>query len=259
MYASNYFEQAILNLLRGNSITAPGTVYLGLFLTNPTDTGQAGNELSYSGYVRQPITLTAPAASEAGIYVENANEIGFAESAIAAGTINYAAIFDEQSGGNMLVYAQLSNPLEVVAGIAPVFRTSSIRWTFSGNISPAMKTAILNVLRGADVAGITPWIALCNGDILASGVEFSGNNYARFRVTFSAPAQQESGAAQVKNTALALSNIATGSWGNLTHIAIMSAQTEGTIFATMAVPNPFQIKNGMAAGFQAEALKLSMN
>ena len=57
MYASNYLETAIINLMRGTSLQAPTGLYVGLFLSDPTDTGTAGTEVSYTGYARQPITF----------------------------------------------------------------------------------------------------------------------------------------------------------------------------------------------------------
>lgn len=52
MYATDYFERLTLNLLRGQSATAPVRVYIGLFLNNPGDEG-GGTEAGYSGYARQ--------------------------------------------------------------------------------------------------------------------------------------------------------------------------------------------------------------
>ena len=45
MYATDYFETLILNLARGVSATAPQTMYLALYLNDPSDTG-GGTEVS---------------------------------------------------------------------------------------------------------------------------------------------------------------------------------------------------------------------
>lgn len=263
MYATNYFENKMLNLLRGANISAPQSVYLALFHTDPTDSGAAGQEASYSGYTRKQIEFSAPAETDGtpnSMYIENTNEIGFTEAPVDAGTVNFIAVFDAQTGGNMLLYCELSNPLDVVAGIAPAFRTASIRWTWNGVFSAAAKTGIMNTLRGTAMNGITPWIALCSGDIEAAGSEFRGGNYARLRIEFSAPQQDTaSGAAKVSNTALTLSNVATANWGSLTHVAIMDAQTDGTIFAVMELPNVFSIKTNMTVGFNIGTFQLSVN
>lgn len=70
MYATNHFEEIMLNLARGISASAPETMYLALYLNDPGDDG-AGTEVSYSGYARQPITFSAPAASGNGYAMQN--------------------------------------------------------------------------------------------------------------------------------------------------------------------------------------------
>jgi hypothetical protein len=47
MYATNYFETKILNIFSGTPCVAPSGLYVGLFLSNPTETGVAGTEVSY--------------------------------------------------------------------------------------------------------------------------------------------------------------------------------------------------------------------
>ena len=63
MYATNYFENLMLNVARQQNISAPATVYLALYQSNPSDTGTGGTEVSYTGYARQAITFSAPAVS----------------------------------------------------------------------------------------------------------------------------------------------------------------------------------------------------
>ena len=55
MYATNYFEEKMLNLMHGYNISAPEKLYLELFLTDPGDAGTGGTPISYSGYARQEI------------------------------------------------------------------------------------------------------------------------------------------------------------------------------------------------------------
>ena len=176
MYASNYFETAMLNLMRSTSITAPGTMYLALFLSNPGDSGTDGTEITYTGYQRQAITFTAPTASGSGLAMENTALISFPESASSAGSVTYVAVFDNSTGGNMWLYGQLDTPLNVQTGVSPVFRAGSVKWIWSGNLSTYYRTAIMNTLRGTNCSGFAPYVALCNGDPTGAGNEFSGNN-----------------------------------------------------------------------------------
>ena len=57
MYASNYFENQVLNLMRNQPASGYSQLYLALFLSNPGDTGTEGTEISYSAYARQPISF----------------------------------------------------------------------------------------------------------------------------------------------------------------------------------------------------------
>ena len=259
MYASNYFEEQMLNLMRGQSITAPSHLYLGLFLTNPTDTGTGGTEVSYSGYARQEIAFSAPAAAGSGMKIQNTAEITFPESAIDAGTVTYIGVFDAQSNGNMLLYAQLSTSLKIQPGVSPVFRAGSVSWTWSGNLSTYYKTAIMNTLRGTNCAGFSPYLALCNGDPTGSGTEFSGGNYARIACTMSAPSQQVSGAAMSQNSAQVVSNVSTAAWGDLSHVAICNASTSGNVFAVVALDVTYNLISGASVGFKAGRVQVSIN
>ena len=261
MYASNYLEELILNLLRGSShsINIPG-LYVALFLSNPTDTGSAGTEISYSGYARQTIAFTTPAASGGGLEMHNSAEITFPECSSGSNTVTYVGIFDSLSGGNMLLYGELSSSLIVQPGVSPVFRAGSLKWTWTGNLSTYYRTRIMNaVRRNLTATGFTPKIALCNGDPTGTGSEFSGNNYSRISVSFTAPAQQTSGVAQTQNSAEIVSAVSSGSWGNLTHLAIYDAASNGNCFAVIALSNTYTINTNSSVGFRAGALKFSIN
>lgn len=259
MYATNYFEAKMLNLMRGQSITAPANVYLALFLSNPSDTGAAGTEISYTNYARMPITFSSPSASGSGLMMQNTNQISFAEASSSVGTVTYVGVYDALSGGNLLLYGQLDTALVVQSGVTPVFRTGAVKWIWSGNLSTYYRTAIMNTLRGTDCSGFTPYVALCNGDPTGSGNEFNGNAYSRFEVTMSAPAQQSSGVAQSSNTTDVISNTSTGNWGQLTYIGICDAISNGNFFAVIPLTTTFSMVSGSSAGFRSGNLKFNVN
>lgn len=259
MYASNYFENAMINLMRGQSIAAPATLYLALFLSNPGDTGTDGTEVSYTGYARQPITFSAPTASGSGLMMQNTSLINFEESATSAGTVTYVAVFDSLTGGNMYLYGQLDVSLVIQTGVSPVFRAGSIKWIWSGNLTTYYRTQIMNTLRGTNCVGFSPYIALCNGDPASSGSEFSGGEYERIAVTMSAPAQQQSGTAMSQNIADVLSNISTSNWGTLTYVCIYDAQTGGSAFAAISLGRSYSVPLGTAIGFHAGDLQFNVN
>lgn len=259
MYATDYFENRMLGLLRGQNITAPANVYLALFFSNPTDTGTGGTEVSYTNYARQPVTFSAPAASGTGLMIQNASQISFAEASTNVGTVTHIGLYDALSGGNLLLYGQLDTPLTVQAQVTPVFRAGSIKWIWSGNLTQTYRARIMGTLRGTSCSGFTPYIALCNGDPTGAGSEFSGGDYARIPVTFSAGEQQASGACQASNTDDIMSNTSTSAWGQQTHVAICDASSGGEYFAVLALAETFNMISGSASGFRAGDLKVNIN
>ena len=118
MYATNHFETAILNSMRGTTLTAPATIYLALFITDPTDTGQAGTEVNYEGYQRQPITFSAPAEVTGGVGIQNDAQITFPKAVSDGGTVAYIGLMDSVTGGNMWAHGPLTDSLPLSAGTA---------------------------------------------------------------------------------------------------------------------------------------------
>lgn len=259
MYASNYFENQVLNLMRGQSIAGYTNLYLALFLSNPGDTGTEGTEITYTGYARQAISFSAPAASGSGLMIQNTALISFAEATSSAGTVTYVAVFDSLTGGNMLLYAPLDIALVVQNGVSPVFRAGNIKFVMSGNFSTYYRTQILNTLRGTNCVGFSPYLALCNGDPTASGAEFSGGDYARIALTMGAPSQQASGTALSVNTADAMSNVSTANWGTLTHAVIYDAQTGGSPFVIVDLGRSYAAPIGTTMGAHAGELQINFN
>lgn len=258
MYASNYFESMVLNLMRGQSIAAPTTLYLALFLSNPGDTGSEGTEISYTGYARQLITFSAPAASGSGLMIQNTNLISFAEATSSVGTATYLAVFDSLTAGNMYMYAPLDQALVVQNGVSPVYRAGNIKFLLTG-FTAYYRTQILNVLRGTNLAGFAPYMALCNGDPTESGLEFSGGDYERIQLTMGAPSQQSSGAALSVNISDGMSNVSTTNWGSLTHLAIYDAETGGNAYAVINLGRTYAAPIGSTIGARAGEVQVSFN
>lgn len=226
MYATNYFETLILNLFRGESITAPSSVYVGLFLNNPGEQG-AGTEISYSGYSRMPIIFSAPAAMSGGMGVQNMGDITFAKTSVALGNIPYIGVFDSLAGGNMLLYGELTEVVSIDAGEAPVIADGEAAWWSLGNMSNSLRTRIFNLLRGTSCVGFDPHLALFNGDPDAGGTELSGGAYERALLTFSSPLEQASGQMIITNSTTTTMNRSTTAWGNWSYTAIMDAASGG--------------------------------
>lgn len=95
--------QAIFN--KGD-YKGPDAFYVALFNGDPTNTGK---EVSGGGYERLPVTLTV-----AGTNATNANKVLWEPATTDWGNINFAAIYDAASAGNMIATAALSQPLSIL-------------------------------------------------------------------------------------------------------------------------------------------------
>jgi hypothetical protein len=109
---SDYFENKIIDhMLRGQPFTPPSTIYLALFTVAPTDAG-GGTEVSGGGYARQAFTLT-PAS---GGTSSNSADIVFPTATADWGTIVAVGIFDAATGGNLLMWGNLTTSKTVNSG-----------------------------------------------------------------------------------------------------------------------------------------------
>lgn len=257
---SNIFETLVLNTARGITAAAPGTIYVALFLSDPTESGTAGTEAAYTGYARQPITLSTPAADGTSVSCRNTNQIVFPTPDQAAGTVTHAAIMNASNGGDVLVYKQLDDPIVLTAEISPRFGVGKIVLSLAaGNMDPTYKTSVLNYLRGQNIDGFTPYLALYDGDPNVSGVELSGTNYARMPIVFDVPAEQVSGQMQMANSNSAESSPAVSNWGTWAYGVVMTAATGGNRFYYKANLASYVMNNGAQAYIQPNSVKVSIN
>ena len=106
--ATNYLrEQMIAHILDNTSYTSPTDVYLALF-TSATDEDGGGDEVTGGSYARQVITFSATTVDG-----ERENDsLSFTD--MPATTVEGLAIFDADTGGNMLYYANFA-PVSVDA------------------------------------------------------------------------------------------------------------------------------------------------
>jgi len=113
---SNYLENALINVtLRNTAYTAPTTVYLGLYTTDPTD-ADTGTEVTGNAYVRQAITFGAPSNGVS----TNSAAIEFPQATGSWGTVAYIGIRDALTTGNLLYHTPLDASKTIATG--DVFR-----------------------------------------------------------------------------------------------------------------------------------------
>lgn len=101
---SDYLENALVNAtLRGQAYTAPATVYMALFTSDPTDAA-TGTEVTGGAYARQSMAFAAPSNGASS----NSADVLFPVATAGWGTITHFAIYDAATAGNMLYYGVLT-------------------------------------------------------------------------------------------------------------------------------------------------------
>lgn len=115
MSFSNYLENKVmLHVFGGTSYTAPATLYVALYTSDPGE-GDTGTEVSGGSYARQSaaFTITGNAAA-------NTAAIEFPTASASWGTVTYVGIRDASSGGNLLASGALTTSKTISSG--DVFR-----------------------------------------------------------------------------------------------------------------------------------------
>lgn len=116
---SNYLENALINgTIRGTSYTAPSTVYVGLYTSDPTD-ANTGTEVSGGSYARQSATFAAPSN---GSSASNA-DITFPQATANWGTVGWIGILDASTSGNLLYHTALDASKTIETG--DIFKIAS--------------------------------------------------------------------------------------------------------------------------------------
>jgi hypothetical protein len=109
---SNYLETALINgTLRGTTYTAPTTVYVGLYTSDPTD-ADTGTEVSGGSYARQAVTFGAPSNGVS----TNSAAIEFPQATGTWGTVGWIGIEDASTGGNLLYHTALDASKTIATG-----------------------------------------------------------------------------------------------------------------------------------------------
>ena len=109
---SNYLENALINVtLRATSYTAPTTVYVALFTTDPTDAG-TGTEVTGGSYARTAVTFSAPSN---GVTSNNA-DVTFPTCTSSWGIVTHLGLYDASTSGNLLYHTPLDSSKTVDSG-----------------------------------------------------------------------------------------------------------------------------------------------
>lgn len=116
---SNYLENALINVtLRATSYTAPTTVYVALYTSDPTD-ADTGTEVSGTSYARQSVTFGSPSNGA----TTNSAAVEFPQAGGSWGTVTHIGIRDASTAGNLLYHTALDASKTIATG--DVFRIAS--------------------------------------------------------------------------------------------------------------------------------------
>ena len=122
---SNYLENALLNAtLNATTYTAPATVYVSLWTSNPTDAG-SGTEVSGGSYARTAVSF-ATASGTSGNVLNDA-DVTFPTATASWGTVGWIGINDASTSGNLLYHTALDTAKAIDSG--DIFKIST------GNLS----------------------------------------------------------------------------------------------------------------------------
>jgi len=115
---SDYLENKVLSyVFSGGSFSQPGTKYLALYTTAPTDAG-GGTELSGSAYARQSCAFTTT-----GAQATNSSAVEWPTATGSWGTVVAVGVFDGSSGSNLLAWNNLTASKTISTG--DVFRINA--------------------------------------------------------------------------------------------------------------------------------------
>ena len=115
---SDYLENAVHGyVFSGASFSQPGTKYLALYTTAPTDAG-GGTELSGSAYARQSCAFTTT-----GAQATNSSAVEWPTATGSWGTVVAVGVFDASSSGNLLAWNNLTASKTISTG--DVFRINA--------------------------------------------------------------------------------------------------------------------------------------
>jgi len=113
--------------------------------------------------------------------------------------------------------------------------------------SHSYSDAVLGVLNGNDLPGVTPFVALFStapGDDGSAGTELSGSGYARQAITFGAPGPATGNAEQVANSNNIQFGPAAADWLQAVAFGIFDALTNGNLLYWNALTTPKVVQQG---------------
>ena len=124
--------------------------------------------------------------------------------------------------------------------------------------SHSYSDAVLGVLNGNDLPGVTPFVALFStapGDDGSAGTELTGSGYARQAITFGSPGAGDStNQRKIASTGNIQFGPATADWLHAVAFGIFDAQTNGNLLYWNTLTTPKVVQQGDFGQFSPGSL-----
>lgn len=130
MSFSDFLERSLLNKAFGaTDFTPSGTLYVALSSGNPLDTGLGGTEVTGGNYSRASIsndkTNWSTATGTAG-QLTNMTTITFPAATANWGYVDFFAVYDQPTNGNIYGAGTLNTPRTILSGDQPVYSSGNL-------------------------------------------------------------------------------------------------------------------------------------
>ena len=127
MSFSNATEAEVLDHVFGLATMTPPALYLAVSRADPTEDGSAADEPTTGGYTRVATTPADWARTDST--VANAVDMTFPEATGPWGELTHFALYDAPSGGSVVMYGSLQEPVEINAADTLRFPAGAVTFT----------------------------------------------------------------------------------------------------------------------------------
>lgn len=256
---SNYLENAILNhILKNTAYSQPTNLYIALSTTDAGESGTTITEPVGNNYTRALCNAWNTASNR---QIKNTNQVTFNTASGSWGTIQYWAIFDAITGGNMLAYGSFTTGKAIVSGNTPFIAAQEIIISVNtGGMTNYLANAVLNhVFKNTPLSQFTNlYVGLSTSNPTDTGSltgEPTGNGYAR--VVHNSWTVSTTGTSE-NNGAITFAE-ATGSWGTITHGFLIDGITAGNMLLYAALTSSQNVTSGDVVEYASGAFDISID
>lgn len=257
---SDYLENKLLDhLVKATAYTPAATLYVGLFTSDPGESGVTGElTIGTGAYARASVTnnnVNFPQCPATGTPIKtNGTVIQFPTASANWGTVTHWAIYDAASTGtNMLAHGALAVQRNIVAGDSPKIAVGAFTFQFtnatSGGLTEYAQRKLLDHVFGGPTytSPATVYVGLStaiSGETLS---EWTESSYDRKAIAFSSAS---AGVSANSGTVTFTTNVVDGA-ANLNSFGIWDDVNTGNLLLAGPVSTARTVQIGDTANFTA--------